>query len=135
MLTGEMQGRKNRRMFPRSESINPLRLLPRVLLTLFIGAFVLASQSRVANFTAPHLPDREGKLLNRGDVLDGLIAGYGLKSTDFQSETRLSVGKIWSCPAREGFFERVIVRSTITYDSPTAGSFLIRSPPRAMTFA
>ncbi len=130
-----MRRRRSVSMFPCRVAGNDQRMFATGLLSLFIGTFLLASQPRVPGFLGSNLPDRESKLLNVGNWLHEVITGRGLKSADFQSETRLSAGKVCGCPAREGFFLRAIVRTAIPDGSPTAGSFLIRSPPYATTLA
>jgi|SRR6266498_940568 hypothetical protein len=116
-------------MFSPRETGNAQRVLARALVSLFIGTFLLACQPRVADFLASHLPNSENKLLNVGDFLDGVIANRSLKSGDLQSSFRLLAGKVWDYPSRQRVFVRAIDQSIIRYESPTRGSFLIRSPP------
>lgn len=116
-------------MFSFRETGNAQRVIKRALLSLFIGTFLLAFQPRVADFLASHLPYSESKLLNIGDFLDGVITNRSLKSSDLQSKVRLLAGKVWDYPSRQRVFVRAIDQSIIRYESPTASSFLIRSPP------
>ena len=129
MLTVKMHRRKNRRMFPRRESVNAPCALARALLTLFIGAFLLACPPRVGDFAASHLSDRESRLLNVGAFFDGVIASRAPKCADIQNEIRLLSGRVWNDPYKRNVFLRATDRSIVLYDAPTAGSFLIRSPP------
>src|SRR5438874_13598573 len=94
-LTARMPGRKTRFMFPRRDCVNTPRALARGLLTLFIGAFLLACQPRVGDFAASHISDRESKLLSTGAFFDGVIASRAPKCADIQSEIRLLTGRVW----------------------------------------
>lgn len=124
-----MRRRTNLSMFPCRVPGNDQRMLATALVSLFIGTFLWASQPRVAGILAAHLPDRESKLLNGGDLLDGVIAGRGLKSPDFQSEVRLLAVKVWDYLYRRRIFVSATDRSIVHDDAATAGSSLIRSPP------
>ncbi len=126
-----MRRRRNLSMVPCRVTGNNQRMLATALVSLFIGTFLLASQPRVAGFLASHLPDRESKLLNVGDLLDGVIAGRGLKSADFHSKVRLLARKVWDDLYRRRIFVRAIDRNIVHDDAPTAGSSRIRSPPSA----
>jgi hypothetical protein len=124
-----MHGRKNRRMFPQRESVSAPCALTKALLTLFVGAFLLVCQPRVGDFVASHLPNRESKLLNVGAFFDGVIASRSPKCADTQCEIRLLTGRVWNDPYKRNVFLRAMDRSIVLHDVPTAGSFLIRSPP------
>jgi len=99
------------------------------LLTLFAGAFLLASQPRVAGFLDRRLPISESKLLKVGDVLNVGIAVRGLKSSDQRSEIYFFAGKFWEYSYGHELLIGAGDRNTTQYDAPITGSFLIRSPP------
>jgi hypothetical protein len=130
-----MPGRKTRFMCPRQDCVNTPRTLTRVALTLFIGAFLLPSYPRVGYSLQSYLPNRGSTLTSRGDFHDGVMAGRSLKDSDFQSETRLWAGKVWAYRSTERSFGHAAIQSTILYDLPTAGLFLIRSPPSALLYS
>ena len=111
------------------EMIDAQTVIAKTIVGLFIGMFLLACQPKAGGFIAPHLTDRESKLVNVGDFLDGVIAGRSFKGGDFQTEFRLGVGTAEDDPDSERVFVRAIDQTSLHYDDPTAGSFLIRSPP------
>ena len=118
-------------MFSCRENSHARRLLATVVLSLFIGTFSLACQPRTRDLLASNLPDRESKLLSVGNFLDGVIASRDLKRANIHSEIRLLAGKTWDYPHSRGVFLCAIDPCIVLYNAPTAGSFLIRSPPSA----
>ena len=89
----------------------------------------MASQPRMPEIFAHHLPDRESRYLNVGDFLEAAIVGRGLKSGDFQNQVRLFTASISRSDSRQKVVLRAADRSAVYSDPPTIGSFLIRSPP------
>jgi len=118
-----------RSMFARRGRSYFLRALAGAFVSFFIGTFLLASQPRARNFFVSNLADRESKLLSAGAFFDGVIASRSPKCADTQCEIRLSTGRVWNDPYKRNVFLRATDRSIVLYGVPTAGSFLIRSPP------
>ena len=116
-------------MFPCRKSGNAQRSLIKALLTIFVVTFLVASQPRMPEIFAHPLPDRESRILNLGDLLNVAIAGRGLKSGDFQNQSRLVATSISQSDSRQKVVLRAADRSAVYSDPPTTGSFLIRSPP------
>jgi hypothetical protein len=120
---------KDQSMFPCRKSGNAQRSLIKALLTIFVVTFLVASQPRMPEIFAHPLPDRESRILNLGDLLNVAIAGRGLKSGDFQNQSRLVAASISQSDSRQKVVLRAADRSVVYSDPPTTGSFLIRSPP------
>ena len=119
---------RNHSMFSCRGDSNTTRLFARAFLTLFVVTFFMASQPRMPEIFAHPLPDRESRILNLGDLLNVAIAGRGLKSGDFQNQSRLVAASISQSNLREKVVLRAADRSAVYSDPPTTGSFLIRSP-------
>jgi hypothetical protein len=116
-------------MFVCGLTVGTKRVLAKALVSIFIGASLFASAPQAANFLAPRSPGDESNLVNIGDFPSRMIAGPSFKKSDLESKFRLSIGKVWHCPESRRDFCRAIEQSIIHHDAPTAGSFLIRSPP------
>ena len=78
-------------------------------------------------------PDRGSRYLNLSDFLDVTITGGGLKSRDFQSHVRLIAASFHQLNSREKVVLHSVDQRAVYPDPPTAGAFLIRSPPSVPT--
>jgi len=124
-----MGGRRSQGMFSCRDGRRRWYALP----TLIGGVFLLASLPRLAGFLLPASTAGESRFVKPGDFLDGVITGRAYKSSDVQTESRLLTGKVLNQVRRSSNFVRAVDQRAVYPDPPTAGAFLIRSPPSVPT--